>query len=169
MTAPTDAMRQAVDTLEQNARRIISDCVHLRRIWDEHPDGPVCDDPLEQYRLPDGSVCWKDSFVERLIAGDWFQLLDDGPWHRVVRAVGSESSIGLSFRLPSGKMTTEWLDRGAVVTVAAFPVRSTVTEDERTARFEALDDDPFVMDGPPAEVAPFTGFPPGGHDQDEDF
>lgn len=78
-------------------------------------------DELAAFRLADGTVCWRGVPVEHVIVGEWFQVLADGPWHRVVRAPGSESSVGLSFRLPSGSLTTEWFERGTTLRVACRP------------------------------------------------
>lgn len=126
MTDPTDAMRQAVDTLEQNARRVISDCVYLRRMWDEHPDGPVCDDLIADYRLPDGSVCWGPAYADEVRVGDWVQACHgDTGWHLVedVRALPytPEMGGGLSTRRVTYNGTAhDWAPRDAI-RVAVFP------------------------------------------------
>lgn len=78
-------------------------------------------DPLAAFRLADGTVCYRGVLVEHVIVGEWFQVLVGGPWWRVVLAPGSESSVGLTFRLPSGNLTTEWFERGTTVRVACRP------------------------------------------------
>ncbi len=152
MTAPTDAMRQAVDTLEQNARRVISDCVHLRRQWDEHPDGPA------EY-APE-----RIGYVDEVEVGD--RVMIDQQWREVatVHVDVFADMVRLTFTQAG---VAPFVDKGTHG--IRIQKRSTVTEGEGAARFEALDDDPFVMDGPPAEVAPFTGFPSGGFTQEEQF
>lgn len=154
MTAPTDAMRQAVDTLEQNARRIISDCVHLRRQWDEHPD-LTCDPEYHPERI---------GYVDEVEVGD--RVMIDQQWREVatVHVDVFADMVRLTFTQAG---VAPFVDKGTHG--IRIQKRSTVTEGESAARFEALDDEPFVMDGPPAEVAPFTGFPSGGFAQEEQF
>lgn len=137
MTATTDAMRQAVDTLEQSARRIIADCVYMRRQLDEHPDGPVCDDPLADYRLPDGTVCCTTGYADGVRVGDWVQACHgDTGWHLVedvTQVAGLSQAVW--HRVTYDGTAHDWAPTDAI-RVAVFPSRS-----------EVADDEPFVMDG----------------------
>jgi hypothetical protein len=82
----------------------------------------IPDDPLREYRLPGGRVAYQEETVEHVMAGDWFQRRHgDTEWHQVERAPGSDSSICLQYRTPSGP-THEWFERGSKVRIATAPV-----------------------------------------------
>lgn len=121
MTAPTDAMRQAVDTLEANARRVISDCVHLRRIWDEHPDEPA------EYHAE------RIGYVDEVEAGD--RVMIDQQWREVatVHVDVFADMVRLTFTQAGVAPFTDKGTRGIRI-----QKRSTVAEGEIAARFEAL-------------------------------
>lgn len=80
------------------------------------------DDPLRECRLPGGRIAYQEETVEHVVVGDWFQRRHgDTEWHQVERAPGSDSSICLQYRTPSGP-THEWFERGSKVRVATAPV-----------------------------------------------
>ena len=80
------------------------------------------DDPLREFRLPSGRVAYQEETVEHVMAGDWFQRRHgDTEWHQVERAPGSDTSICLQYRTPSGP-THEWFERGSKVRIATAPV-----------------------------------------------
>ena len=82
----------------------------------------IPDDPLREFRLPSGRVAYQEETVEHVMAGDWFQRRHgDTEWHQVERAPGSDTSICLQYRTPSGP-THEWFERGSKVRIATAPV-----------------------------------------------
>lgn len=92
------------------------------RIQKRHGNVTIPDDPLREYRLPGGRVAYQEETVEHVMAGDWFQRRHgDTEWHQVERAPGSDSSICLQYRTPSGP-THVWFERGSKVRIATAPV-----------------------------------------------